>query len=269
MTPPDRPLLSLRHRARSRILAAGLAAGLGVLIAQMGSAQTPPAKPASPGTSLGGAPSRARTPALQPLSRPLPVPTAAPPAAAGPSVLQQSVEAAAARPSMASSDYLLQPSDVVSVTVFQEPELTTTTRVAADGTIAFPLIGRVVIGGKTTIAAGDALRRLLDADYLVNPQVSVSVVEVSKRYFTILGQVGRPGTYELPAAGSLPILQAIGLAGGFTRVASPSRITVRRAGPDGKDEVIRVDGKKGGRDREGTPFEVRPGDMVEVPESLL
>src|SRR3954468_24310438 len=95
----------------------------------------------------------------------------------------------------ASTDnYTLQPNDLVQIKVFQEPDLTTTARVAADGTISFPLIGTVGIGGRTVSGAAGTIRSALAKDYLVDPQVSLTVTDYAKRRFTVLGQVQKGGT---------------------------------------------------------------------------
>jgi len=59
---------------------------------------------------------------------------------------------------------------------------------------------------------------MLAKDYLVNPQVNLTVMEYSKRRFIVLGQVQRPGAYDMPDRDSVRLLQAIGMAGGYTRI---------------------------------------------------
>ena len=72
------------------------------------------------------------------------------------------------------------------------------------------------------------LQDLLAKDYLVNPHVNVNVTEYSKRRITILGQVQKPGSYDMPDREAVTLLQAIGMAGGYTRIADPSKITFKR-----------------------------------------
>src|SRR5438552_2694753 len=94
--------------------------------------------------------------------------------------------------------YVLKPNDVVMVKVYQEEDLTIQARVARDGSITLPLLGTISIGSNTVEQAIGLIRDGLAKDYLVNPQVSLSIVEYAKRRFTVLGQVNRPGTYEMP-----------------------------------------------------------------------
>src|SRR6266550_635795 len=77
----------------------------------------------------------------------------------------------------ASTNYLLSANDVIHIKVYREEELDSTVRLAKDGTIIFPLIGSLQVGGKTTDQATSLLRDLLAKDYLVNPQISLSIVE--------------------------------------------------------------------------------------------
>ncbi len=86
------------------------------------------------------------------------------------------------------------------MSVFNEPSLTTQTRISADGTVQFPLIGEVKLGGMPIRDARELVRRRYNADYLVEPQVYLNVLTYAQRRFTVLGQVNRPGTYDFPRA---------------------------------------------------------------------
>jgi polysaccharide export outer membrane protein len=165
-------------------------------------------------------------------------------------------------------DYILRPNDVISVTVFGEPELNRQDRLVSDGTVMIPLIGRIKVAGQTSVQAAETIRRALEADYLVNPQVSVSITEAVKETFTVLGQVASPGAYPLPTGGRISLLQAIGSAGGFTRLASPGRVTVKRQEGD-KEVVYKVDAKSQAKSDEVVRFEIRAGDVITVPESFF
>jgi protein involved in polysaccharide export with SLBB domain len=165
-------------------------------------------------------------------------------------------------------NYLLGPNDLVSVTVFQEDDLATRARVGNDGTITVPLIGSVRIGGKSVDDAAQMIRARLAKGYLVNPQVNVGVVEFAKRLVTVLGQVQKGGTFEFPNQGPLDLLQAIGLAGGYSPKADPGKIIVKRR-VGGKDTVLRLNGKALAGKKEAQPFEVLPGDTVTVSESIF
>ena len=93
----------------------------------------------------------------------------------------------------AKTTYALSPNDLVLVKVYRHDDLETKLRVASDGTATFPLLGTVNLGGKTLEEASAHIRDLLSKDYLVNPQVTITMLEYSKRRFTVLGQVQKPG----------------------------------------------------------------------------
>jgi polysaccharide export outer membrane protein len=167
-----------------------------------------------------------------------------------------------------SLNYRLSQNDLIYVKVFQEDDLNSTLRISEDGTIIFPLIGSVKIGGSTVQSATKQIRDLLNARFLVNPQVSVTVLGYANRNVTVLGQVQKPGSYSMKDQGSIDLLQAVGLAGGFTRSANSAKITVKRS-VSGRETVIVLDGKKMAHDSETIPFVVLPGDTVTVAERMF
>ena len=166
------------------------------------------------------------------------------------------------------ANYVLSPNDLVTVTVFQEDDLLTKARVGNDGTISVPLIGSVRIGGKSVDEAGQIIRTRLAKGYLVNPQVNVAVTEFAKRLVTVLGEVQKGGTFEFPNQGRLDLLQAIGLAGGYSSKANPGKIVVKRQ-INGKDVVFELNGKALAAKKNTQPFEILPGDTVTVAESIF
>src|SRR6266853_2192589 len=176
--------------------------------------------------------------------------------------------AEAVAPTGTESNYVLSANDLVKLTVFQENDLETTVRISKDGTVTFPLIGAVKIGGHSPQDAAKTVRDLLAKDYLVNPQVNLTVMEYSKRRFIVLGQVQRPGAYEMPDRDSVRLLQAIGMAGGYTRIADPSKITLKRT-VSGKETLLKLNAKRMANDDVNSEFEVQPGDVISVGESLF
>lgn len=185
----------------------------------------------------------------------------------------QEAPAPAAKPAEAPvsptvANYVLSPNDLIQIRVFQEDDLNSDLRIAKDGTIVFPLLGAVKVGGKTITQATTHIRDLLLKDYLVNPQVTINISQYSKRRFAVLGQVSRSGYYEMPNEETVTLLQAIAMAGGYTRIADPSRITLKRKGPNG-EQVIKLNGKAMARDGSANQFEVLPEDTITVGESLF
>ena len=170
----------------------------------------------------------------------------------------------------APTGYVLRANDQVAIEVFGEEDLRTNTRLNGEGNLSLPLLGSVHLAGMTLAQAAAKITDLYGRDYLVSPRVNVTLVGYAKRRFTILGQVNRPGSYEMPEGSpdGVDLLEAIAMAGGYTRIAAPERISVRRHGTTGDDEVLRVDAKRLAK-RGGESFQVLPGDTVSVAESLF
>lgn len=221
--------------------------------------------------SGSGAPGRA--PGALTLNPP-PVPPTPPGPAAAQAPAPPAVNAVAAT---APAGYVLAPDDQVAVEVYGEDELRTAGRLSAEGTISMPLIGAVKLGGLTSVQAAARITEMLRRDYLVNPRVGISLLGYARRRFTMLGQVSRPGAYEMPedavARGGMDLLEAVAMAGGYTAKAQPGKITVVRRDPGrAQPEVFRVDGKRLARGQaDGRPggFLVRPGDSLTVAESIF
>jgi len=167
----------------------------------------------------------------------------------------------------AAHTYRLSPNDLVRIKVFQEDDLTTEIRLAKDGSATFPLLGGINLGGKTVDEAAATVRDLLGKDYLVNPQVTLTVVEYSKRRFTVLGQVQKPGSFDIPSEESVTLLQAIAMAGGFTRLAVQSKLTITRT--SGGKKTISVDVRSAANDPDTKPFEILPDDTIIVSERVF
>jgi polysaccharide export outer membrane protein len=181
-----------------------------------------------------------------------------------------SVPAATVGTLNAPSGYILSPNDQVAIEVFGEDDLRTNGRLNGEGNLSLPLLGSVRLGGLTLAQAASRVTELYGRDFLVSPRVNVTLVGYAKRRFTILGQINRPGSYEMPEGSpdGVDLLEAIAMAGGYTRIAAPERISVRRRSAKGEDEILRVDAKRLAR-RGGESFLVRPGDTVSVAESLF
>lgn len=98
----------------------------------------------------------------------------------------------------ASREYVLGPGDIVRISVFQNPDLTTEGRVSETGALTFPLIGSVPLGGRT-VSAAEALiaERLREGGFVLQPQVTVLPVQIRGNQVAVLGHVNKPGRYPL------------------------------------------------------------------------
>lgn len=162
-------------------------------------------------------------------------------------------------------DYILSAGDTLDLMVYKEPDLNMRSKIARDGRVQLPLLGEVAVAGKSVREAQEYIRKLYDADYLVNPQIYLNIAAYTQRSITVIGQVARPGNYELQGTDRIGIIEAIGMAGGFTRIADRKKVTVKRT--EGKNtESIKVNTTKLDDSRGGS-FIVLPGDIITVGES--
>ncbi len=166
----------------------------------------------------------------------------------------------------ASLTYRLTAQDIISVVVFNEPELNTQARVDKDGAINMPMAGLVRVIGLNIREASKAIESAL-REYLIKPQVTVTILQYTKRRITILGQVNKPGIIELPDETNVNIMEALGMAGGQSRIAS-SKITIKRT-VNGAEEIIKLDAKAMSEDGSIKRFQVLPGDTITVGERLF
>ncbi len=155
--------------------------------------------------------------------------------------------------------------DLLEVRVYQEPDLSGAYRLSPEGTIDYPLCGKVSLTGMTSSQAADALTSCLKNGFLKNPQVSVLIREYNSKKIFVFGEVQKPGTF--PYDENMNVIQAITLAGGFTKVAAKNNVQVTRL-VDAQEKKIRVPVEDIGVGREKN-FPLQPGDIVFVPESFF
>ena len=155
--------------------------------------------------------------------------------------------------------------DVLEVRVYGEPSLTGIHRMADDGSIDFPLVGRVDAKGKTPQQIGDLLADRLREGYLVSPSVSVYVKEYNSRKIFVLGQVKTPGTFSY--ASGMNVVEAVALAGGFSPTANRDFVVVTRD-VDGRETRIPVPVGKISKGLAAN-LELQSGDIIFVPDTLL
>jgi len=141
----------------------------------------------------------------------------------------------------------LGPNDRLRITVFGQPTLTGEYTLDGNGVLAFPLIGNVPANGVTTSQLQQAIAAKLKPDYMVNPNVSAEIV--TRRPFYVIGEVQKPGNYPYAA------VNAIAMAGGFTRRARKNDFYIRRLDKDGK--VVRIEANAGTVLQAGDTLEVR------------
>ncbi|HEX3099280.1 MAG TPA: polysaccharide export protein EpsE [Usitatibacter sp.] len=162
----------------------------------------------------------------------------------------------------------LGPGDMVRITVFRNPDLTTEARVSENGTIAFPLIGEVHVTGLTPAQLGSRISaKLRDGRFVVNPEVTVALAQVNSRQVAVLGAVNKPGRYPIDSLNS-KLTDFLAAAGGIaapgsdhvTLVSTENGRTLKR---DIDLNVIFRDGDL------SQNVELKPGDTIYVEKAPM
>jgi len=171
---------------------------------------------------------------------------------------------------LAADDYRIQRDDVLQITVVEDPNLSRETVVAQDGTINLPVVGTITVRGMTTGEVAEKIRTaLIEAQYLRDPHVSISLKVINRPRVAVLGMVLRPGTYEFKEGET--VMHAISMAGSF----DPDRArlqdaVLRRKRADGTEETIPLDLEKlffkGDMSQN---YRLQPDDVIFIPEDVV
>jgi polysaccharide export outer membrane protein len=160
------------------------------------------------------------------------------------------------------ASYVIGPEDVLQIVVWKNDALSRTIPVRPDGLITLPLVHDLQAAGVTPLQLRDVISKRL-SEFMPAPEVSVIVTDVRSFKVSVIGEVTRPGRYELRSKAT--VLDVVALAGGFTQFSSRSKIVVLR--PNGK-KVDRIPFNynrviaAGGEDEN---FHLQPNDIVLVP----
>jgi polysaccharide biosynthesis/export protein len=154
------------------------------------------------------------------------------------------------------------PGDLLEISVYNVPELSTKARVSNSGEIYLPLIDYVHVAGLTQEEAQAVIeKRLQDGGFVRNPHVTIFVDEAESQGVTLLGEIAKPGIY--PDTADHKLYEILSQAGGFTQMASHDIAIIRR----GKPEAIRVDLPRNLADDLSGNVDVLPGDTINVPRA--
>lgn len=169
-------------------------------------------------------------------------------------------------------EYKIGEGDLLRITVYDHPDLSSDTRVSGEGKISFPLIGEVDVTGLTSAQVEKKLARALDPDYIVKPQVAVFIVEYKSKKVTVLGEFIKPGLVEL--RGNSTLLEVISGAGGITPNAGDmlyiQRKIFRGGSATNEDITVTVELKRlleEGDIKANVP--VQDGDSIYVPKAAF
>jgi len=175
----------------------------------------------------------------------------------------------------ARANYVVGPEDVLTVTVFNEAQLSGRYRVENDGHFSYPFLGRIKAGGATVAEVAATLRTRLAEGYLRNPQVTVDVEQFRSQSVFVMGEVRTPGKYML--SGAVTLIEALAQAGSTTAQAGGELLILhpkdgargaRAATPDLDDaDVQRVNFHEIESGRLSKNVIIRDGDTIFVPKA--
>jgi polysaccharide export outer membrane protein len=159
-------------------------------------------------------------------------------------------------------DYRIGPEDILQVFVWKNDTLSRVVPVRPDGHISLPLLGDVRAEGSTPVQLRDTLTQRY-AEYMPAPEVSVIVVEVRSFKVSVMGEVLKPGRFDLKSATSA--LDAIAMAGGFSPFASRTRVVILRPTNNGMTRIPFNYNRVVASGGEAENLWLKPGDIVLVP----
>ena len=165
----------------------------------------------------------------------------------------------------AAKEYIICDEDALHISVWQNPDLETDAIVRPDGKISFPLIGDVQATGITLTQLDDEITGRLK-EYLRYPEVSICIKKLGGQKVMILGEVARPGVYSV--TGYKTIIEAISLAGGFTRDAVPSSVVLIRGGFE-NPQPKRISLSKALKGDLRQNIELKSEDIIFVPKKFI
>jgi len=168
------------------------------------------------------------------------------------------------------SEYQLGAGDTIKIVVFQNPDLTVEARVTENGTISYPLIGGVKIGGMTISAAEQTIAKALkDGGFIQEPQVNIVLGQIRGYQVAVLGQVNRPGRFPLETT-NIRVSEMIAIAGGITAAtgADVAVLTGMREGRPFRKEID-IAGMFADSNRFQDDLVVQGGDVIFVQRAPL
>jgi len=163
------------------------------------------------------------------------------------------------------SAYIIGPQNLLQIKMFGEASMNQIYRVEENGYIKHALIGRIKLEGLTVAEAEGLMERALSDGYIINPQVNIFVLEFS--HFSIIGEVRKPGNYEL--SGRVSLIRAISLAGGFTPIANQRGVQIIRQNADRTETKLSVDATRIMNGDLSDEVELQADDVVVVPKSFF
>ena len=186
-------------------------------------------------------------------------------------------------PAFSQGDYILGPEDEIEIKVWDHEDLSRKQRVGLEGKISFPFAGDLKVQGLTVLQLQKELERRLGQGYIVDPHVSINIIEYKSQKFFVVGDVQKPWTY--PLTKNITVVEAISLAGGVASSGGSKTLggnaIIVRASPGGKSDQPRMPDQVNPREKQtvslsaalaGDPrnnVEIKSGDTIYVPTLVI
>ena len=178
---------------------------------------------------------------------------------------QQRVNTQTVEPAQGAFAYIISPQNVLQIKIFGDASTNQIYRVDERGYIKHALLGPIKIGGMSVSEAEKFIESKLVGDYFVDPRVTIFMLEQS--HFSVLGEVKKPGTYEI--LGKVSVIEAISMAGGFTPVAAQRDVKIIRK-QEGRESTINVDSTRITQQGDTSAnIDIQADDVVVVPKSFF
>jgi len=166
------------------------------------------------------------------------------------------------------SEYVLGAGDIIKVTVFDYPDLTTEVRVSESGTVTFPLLGELSVGGLSADEAQNLIaERLASGGFIKQAHVSVMVSQFMSQQVSVIGHVNKPGKYPLSKAST--IVDLLAMAGGVGPTGGDTAVLIRPGKGGGKETRTEIDLYALFQSGESNNIEVITEDIIFVPRALV
>ena len=165
-------------------------------------------------------------------------------------------------------DYKLGPGDTLKITVFDYPDLATEERVSESGTISFPLLGKISVGGLSTDEMRNLIATRLESQgFIKQPHVTVIVTQFVSQQVSVIGEVNKPGKYPLEKSST--IVDLLSMAGGVNGNGGDKAILIRPARDGGKETKTEIDLYALFQGKDSKHVEVQHGDVIFVPRAQV
>ncbi len=166
--------------------------------------------------------------------------------------------------------HILKAGDKVNIKIFPEDQYIRGGQyeITPEGNVSLPLIGKIKLIDQSISQASENLKKIIDKDYIIDPEVIIEIIGYKKETFVVLGQVQKPGTYNFPeGAQEFTFLQAISIAGGFSQVANIKKVKIIRQ-EAGQRKIMRINAENviAG---DSPDLKIESGDVIHVSESLF